>query len=72
VSNRLVHRRALAEVLRTLRTHLPELQQRHGVRSLGVFGSLVRGRNALAAMQMLWWSSIAPPRSSNSSLSRMT
>jgi len=26
-----------------LRKHLPELQERYGVRSLGIFGSLVRG-----------------------------
>ena len=34
---------ALDEVLRALRDHLPELRQRYGVRSLGIFGSYVRG-----------------------------
>jgi predicted nucleotidyltransferase len=38
-----VHRRSLEETLAVLRTHLPELQERYGVRSLGLFGSLVRG-----------------------------
>jgi predicted nucleotidyltransferase len=33
----------LAGMLRTLRTHLPELRERYGVRTLGVFGSYVRG-----------------------------
>ncbi|HEX9868941.1 MAG TPA: nucleotidyltransferase family protein [Candidatus Tectomicrobia bacterium] len=31
------------EVLRTLRVHLPDLRERYGVRTLGVFGSYVRG-----------------------------
>ncbi len=31
------------EILATLRAHLPELRQRYGIRSLGVFGSYVRG-----------------------------
>jgi predicted nucleotidyltransferase len=30
-------------VLRTLRVHLPELREHYGVRTLGVFGSYVRG-----------------------------
>ncbi len=34
---------ALEEIICTLRTHLPELRQRYGVRALGVFGSYVRG-----------------------------
>jgi hypothetical protein len=33
----------LDEVLRTLRAELPNLEQSYGVRSLGVFGSIVRG-----------------------------
>lgn len=33
----------LDDVLRTLRVHLPELRERYGVRTLGVFGSYVRG-----------------------------
>ena len=33
----------LAEIQRTLRTQLPELRERYGVTSLGVFGSYVRG-----------------------------
>jgi uncharacterized protein len=36
-------RPTLDEVLRTLRVHLPELRERYGVRTLGVFGSYVRG-----------------------------
>ncbi len=35
--------RELKRILATLRAHLPELRQRYGVRSLGVFGSFVRG-----------------------------
>ena len=31
------------EIIRTLRSHLPELRQHYGVRALGVFGSYVRG-----------------------------
>ena len=31
------------EIRRTLREHLPALQTRYGVRSLGLFGSYVRG-----------------------------
>lgn len=34
---------SLEEILTTLRAHLPELRARYGVRSLGVFGSYVRG-----------------------------
>jgi predicted nucleotidyltransferase len=34
---------ALEEIVQTLRDELPELRQRYGVRSLGVFGSYVRG-----------------------------
>ncbi len=33
----------LDEVLHMLRAELPNLEQSHGVRSLGVFGSIVRG-----------------------------
>lgn len=33
----------LDDVLRTLRAELPYLEQRYHVRSLGVFGSIVRG-----------------------------
>ena len=36
-------RPTLDDVLRTLRTHLPELREQYGVRTLGVFGSYVRG-----------------------------
>lgn len=32
-----------AEYARALRQHLPELRERHGVSSLGIFGSYVRG-----------------------------
>ena len=32
-----------AEYLRILREHLPELRERYGVASLGIFGSYVRG-----------------------------
>lgn len=34
---------ALEGILQTLRTHMPELRQRYGVRSSGVFGSYVHG-----------------------------
>jgi predicted nucleotidyltransferase len=34
---------ALDEILNTLRARLPELRERYGVASLGVFGSYVRG-----------------------------
>jgi uncharacterized protein len=33
----------LDQVLTTLRSHLPELRRRYGIRSLAVFGSYVRG-----------------------------
>ncbi|HXF51550.1 MAG TPA: nucleotidyltransferase family protein [Dehalococcoidia bacterium] len=33
----------LDEILETLRRHLPELRERYAVKSLGVFGSYVRG-----------------------------
>ena len=36
-------RRDLTRFKRVLRRHLPELQARYGVQSLGVFGSYVRG-----------------------------
>ena len=36
-------RPTLDDVLRTLHLHLPELRERYGVRTLGVFGSYVRG-----------------------------
>lgn len=36
--------RRLDDILHTLRQHLPELRERYGVTSLGVFGSYVRGR----------------------------
>jgi predicted nucleotidyltransferase len=34
----------LDEILSILRLHLPELRERYGVASLGVFGSYVRGQ----------------------------
>jgi predicted nucleotidyltransferase len=34
---------ALEEIVQALRDELPELRQHYGVRSLGVFGSYVRG-----------------------------
>jgi predicted nucleotidyltransferase len=37
------NRRELARFKRLLRKHLPELEARYGVRSLGVFGSYVHG-----------------------------
>ena len=33
----------LEDALHTLRAHLPEIYQRYDVRSLGIFGSFVRG-----------------------------
>jgi uncharacterized protein len=36
-------RPTLDEVLRTLRVHLPDLRERYGIRTLGVFGCYVRG-----------------------------
>lgn len=35
---------SLQDILQTLRTHMPELRQRYGVKSLGVFGSYVHGK----------------------------
>jgi len=35
---------SVEQLLATLRAHLPELQERYGVRTLGVFGSYVRGK----------------------------
>jgi predicted nucleotidyltransferase len=43
VDRRAAARRELARFKRTLREHLPELRARYGVKSLGVFGSYVRG-----------------------------
>lgn len=40
----LVTRRKLARFKRLLRRHLPELKARYRVKSLGVFGSYVRGQ----------------------------
>ncbi|MBI2872528.1 MAG: nucleotidyltransferase family protein [Chloroflexi bacterium] len=37
-------RRSLDDILRTLRDHMPDLRENHGVRSLAVFGSYVRGQ----------------------------
>ena len=37
----------LDDVLRTLRAELPELEQDYSIRSLGVFGSIVRGEQQL-------------------------
>jgi predicted nucleotidyltransferase len=37
----------LDEVLRTLRAELPKLEQGYNIRSLGVFGSIVRGEQQL-------------------------
>lgn len=34
----------LEEVIGTLRAHVPELRERYGVRTMGVFGSYVRGK----------------------------
>jgi len=34
---------SLDSFISVLRTHLPELRERYGVRSLGIFGSFVRG-----------------------------
>mgnify|MGYP001578359384 CR=1 FL=1 len=36
-------RHTLQEVLLTLKSHLPELRETYGIKSLGVFGSYVRG-----------------------------
>ncbi|MEM4406360.1 MAG: nucleotidyltransferase family protein [Candidatus Methanomethylicaceae archaeon] len=36
--------RSLDNILATLRDHLPELRERYGVTSLGVFGPYVQGR----------------------------
>jgi len=33
----------LTDVLRTLRTELPKLEKAYNIRSLGIFGSIVRG-----------------------------
>ena len=35
---------SLDDILNTLRDHLPELRERYGVTSMGVFGSYVRGQ----------------------------
>ncbi len=35
--------RALEDIKRILREHMPELAERHKIRSLGIFGSYVRG-----------------------------
>ena len=35
--------RSLEDIRRTLREHMPDLTERHKIKSLGVFGSYVRG-----------------------------
>jgi predicted nucleotidyltransferase len=35
--------RSLEDIRRTLREHMPELAERHKIKSLGIFGSYVRG-----------------------------
>ncbi len=35
--------RSLEDIRRTLKEHMPELAERHKIRSLGIFGSYVRG-----------------------------
>lgn len=35
---------SVEQILATLRAHLPELRETYGVRSLGLFGSYVRGQ----------------------------
>ncbi len=39
------HSISVDKILATLRAHLPELQRRYGIRSLGIFGSYVRGEH---------------------------
>ena len=38
--------RTLSQLLNQLRMLLPDLQERYGVRSMGIFGSYVRGQQA--------------------------
>ena len=38
------NRERLEEITRILRQHLPELRERYGVKSLGIFGSYLHGR----------------------------
>ena len=38
-----LNKKAVDEILHTLRHHLPQLQEQYGVRSLWMFGSYVRG-----------------------------
>ena len=35
--------RSLEDITRTLREHMPDLTERHKIKSLGIFGSYVRG-----------------------------
>jgi predicted nucleotidyltransferase len=35
--------RSLEDIRRTLKEHMPELAERHKIKSLGIFGSYVRG-----------------------------
>ena len=39
------HSLSVDKILATLRAHLPELQRRYGIRSLGIFGSYIRGEH---------------------------
>ncbi len=39
------HSISVDKILATLRAHLPELQRRYGIRSLGIFGSYIRGEH---------------------------
>jgi predicted nucleotidyltransferase len=49
----------LEDVLQSLRVHLPEIYQRYNVKSLGVFGSVVRGeqeeKSDLDTPQTITW-----------------
>jgi len=40
-----VDRKGVKEIVRILRDELPQLRERYGVRSLGIFGSYLRGEH---------------------------
>ena len=55
----------LDEALQILRAHLPELQHSYGVKSLGIFGSVVRGEQGERSDFDILVEFTSPPHSSS-------
>lgn len=52
---------SLATIRETLRAQMPTLQQRYGVRHLGIFGSHARGKADARSDWTCWWNLIPHP-----------